>query len=34
MQNAISTLQSLLFHLIERNPEKMSIFAEEFIRLV
>ena len=23
-----------IFNIIERNPEKMSIFAEEFIRLV
>ena len=34
MQNAISTLQNLIFRFIERNPEKIPIFATEFIILV
>lgn len=33
MQNAISTLQYLIFRFIEIIPEKMSIFVGEFIRM-
>ena len=34
MQNAISTLQYLIFQFIETNPEKIPILATEFIILV